>query len=26
LTPEQRTKVAEQLRDHLTGPQAISGT
>ena len=26
LTPEQRTKVAEQLRDHLTEPQAISGT
>jgi Spy/CpxP family protein refolding chaperone len=26
LTPEQRTKVAEQLRDHLTEPQATSGT
>jgi len=26
LTPEQRTKVAERLRDHLTEPQATSGT
>jgi Spy/CpxP family protein refolding chaperone len=26
LTPEQRTKVAEQLRDHLSEPQATSGT
>jgi Spy/CpxP family protein refolding chaperone len=26
LTPEQRTKVAEQLRDHLAEPQASSGT
>jgi Spy/CpxP family protein refolding chaperone len=26
LTPEQRTKVAEHLRDHLAEPQASSGT
>jgi Spy/CpxP family protein refolding chaperone len=26
LTPEQRTKVAEHLRDHLAEPQTSSGT